>query len=163
MVDGTGKTIPTSIKYRTLRISDNILYINEQPVLRYKHGLLFFYSFGHYNIKKILTNLNVYDYVIEIDSLYDDAVDRRTYDYINAFVYHTERFNYLQYNVGIKVYYMDDDLFQNYPPRIKYYRQIGPLEYDHARLRYFQRQRRKEQENATFILNGIWKVRQHDF
>ena len=163
MVEGTGKSIPTAIKYRTLRICDNNLYIKEEPVLKYKYGLLFFCPFGHYSIKKILKELSVTDYIIEMESLADDFITRRVQDYVNAFIYHAERFNYINYSVGLKVHYMDDMLFQNCTPRVKYYRRIGPTEYDRARQRSFMRQRNRERNNERYILSGIWKITSHDF
>lgn len=162
MVEGTGKNIPTTIKYRTLRIVDNCLYIKEEPVLKYKCGLLFFYPFGHYSIKKILYNLYLKNYIIEIESLNDDIVTQRLQDYANAFIYHAERFKYINYSIGIKAYYMDETLFQGCTPRIKYLRRLGPSGYDQARQRAFARQLAKA-SRPRYILNGIWKVENNDF
>ena len=162
MVESTGKTIPTTIKYRTLRIVDNCLYIKEEPVLKYKCGLLFFYSFGHYSIKKILYNLYLKDYIIEMESLNDDRITRRLQDYVGTFIYYAERFEYINYDIGIKAYYMDETLFQGYTPKIRYFRRLGPSGYNQARRRALARQHEKT-SRPQYILNGIWKVNNNDF
>ena len=162
MVESTGKTIPTTIKYRTLRIVDNCLYIKEEPVLKYKCGLLFFYSFGHYSIKKILYNLYLKDYIVEMESLNDDRIILRLQDYVISFIDDAERFNYIHYDIGIKAYYMDETLFQDCTPKIKYFRILGPFGYNQARKRHFARQC-ETTSRPQYILNGIWKVNNNDF
>jgi len=163
MVGSTGKTISTSIKYRTLRIDNDVLYIKEEPVLRYKYGLLFFNSRNHYSIQKILTDLQVQDYVMKTVFLSDTAINNLVENYINNFVYRANRFSYINYDIAIKIHNMSDVLFRDYNPRIRYYRKIGPLEYERARQRAFSRQCNKEKDRVRYTLNGIWKERRWTF